>query len=49
MTAKELADEVGITDAMMCYILNGKRDPTVRVLVEIAKVFKCTVDELVIR
>lgn len=48
-TARELAEAVGVGETLMSFILNGKRDPTVRVLVEIAKYLNCTVDELVIR
>lgn len=46
---KDLAARVGISDAMMSYILDGLREPNVRTLVHIANALECTVDSIVIR
>ena len=46
ITSKELADVAGVSEAMICYILRGQRDTTVRVMSQIAKRLGVTVDEL---
>lgn len=45
---KELADEVGISEAMMSYILRGFKEPSVATLVRLAKALGCKLDDLVI-
>lgn len=45
---KELADEVGISEAMLSYILRGFKDPSVATLVRLAKALECSVDALII-
>ena len=46
---KKMAEEVGISEAMMTYIIKGLREPNVSTLVRISLVLECTVDELVRR
>ena len=44
---KEMAERVGVSEAMMSYIIRGLREPNVATLVRIAKELDVTVDELV--
>lgn len=46
MTQQELARQVGITQAMLCWIERGTRNPSLRVGNEIAKVLQCRVEDL---
>ena len=46
ITAKEMSERVGVTEMMMSYIKNGLRSPSVEVLVRIANVLGCKVDDL---
>ena len=48
ITGKELAEKAGVTESMMSYIAKGLRSPSVEVLVRIANVLGCKVDELII-
>ena len=48
ITAKEMSERVGVTEMMMSYIKNGLRSPSVEVLVRIANVLGCKVDDLII-
>lgn len=47
LAQKELADEVGVSEAMLSYILRGLKEPSVATLVRIAKSLGCSVDELI--
>lgn len=47
ITNREMAGTVGISEAMMSYILQGLREPTVAVLIRIAKRLSVKLDELV--
>lgn len=49
ITNKELAEEVGITEAMISYIIRGLRDTTVGTMVRIAKRLGVKVDELIVK
>ncbi len=42
-----LAKELGITTAAVSQYENGKREPSIQTLQKIAKVFSCTVDDLI--
>lgn len=44
---QEMADEIGVSGAMMTYIIQGKRKPDVESLVRIAQKLGCAVDELI--
>ena len=44
---KEMAQLIGVSEAMMSYIIRGLREPNVATLVRIAKELDVTVDELV--
>ena len=43
----ELAERTGVTQAMICQMERGTRNPSLQLGLEIAKVLGCTVDELV--
>lgn len=43
---QDLAKRVGVTKAMMCSIETGVKIPSVAVLVRIADILHCSVDEL---
>lgn len=45
---KELAETVGISEAMMSYIIKGFREPNVATLARIARALGCSVDELIV-
>ena len=47
MEEKELAAAVGVSQAMITYIIKGLRDTTVTNAVRIANALDCTVDELI--
>ena len=49
MTESELAVRLGVSGAMMSYIINGLRDTTVSKLVRIAEELDCALDELIYR
>ena len=44
---KEMANTIGVSEAMMTYITQELKDPNVKVLSRIAKKLGCTVDELI--
>lgn len=44
----QLATAVGVSQAMMSYILNGLREPNVATLARMAKMLECTVDDLLV-
>lgn len=46
MTQQELARQVGITQAMLCYIERGSKNPSLQVGYEIAKALRCRVEDL---
>ena len=47
ITNKELAEAVGVTEAMISYIIRGQRDTTVRVISQIAGRLGVTVNDIV--
>ena len=46
ITNKEMAETAGLSEAMMCYIIQGFREPNVSAFARIAKKLNVTVDEL---
>lgn len=46
MTQGELARQVGITQAMLCYIERGSKNPSLQVGYEIAQALQCKVEDL---
>ena len=48
MTQKQLAKKAGVSTAMISFIENDKRQPTLYVIASIAKALKVTLNELVI-
>ena len=49
MKQKDLAEAIGVTEAMMTYIIKGLRDTEVTKAARMAKVLGVTVDELLVR
>lgn len=47
MTQEAVAERIGVSRVMISRIENNTRDPSVKLLVAIAKLFGCTVDELI--
>lgn len=47
ISMRVLAAKVGVSEAMISYIVNGLKEPSVTVLARIAKELECTVDELI--
>ena len=47
ITNQQLADDAGVTSAMMTYILQGKRRPNIDTVVFMSKTLGCTVDQIV--
>lgn len=47
ITANKLATEVGISKAMMTFIIQGKKDPSVEVAARMAQVLGTSLDEIV--
>lgn len=41
-----LAEQVGITQAMLCQIERGKKEPSLKVAKWIAEALDCTIDDL---
>lgn len=46
MTQSELADKAGITQAMLCWIEQGKRNPSLPSCEKIARLLDCKISEL---
>ncbi|MBS5794277.1 MAG: helix-turn-helix transcriptional regulator [Clostridiales bacterium] len=46
-TQQKLANEVNLTKTMISFVESGKRELSINSLREVAKVFNCTIDELV--
>ena len=42
----ELAEKVGITQAMLCQIERGTKNPSLQVAYEISKVLECDIEKL---
>lgn len=49
ITNKEMAQSAGLSEAMMCYIIQGFREPNVSAFARIAQKLNVTVDELLIK
>lgn len=47
ITSAQLAEEAGVSGAMMTYILQGKRTPKIDTVVLMAHTLGCTVDQIV--
>jgi transcriptional regulator with XRE-family HTH domain len=47
MSKDELAKCVGVTNTLVAYWLQGAKIPSVAVLIAVANVFNCSLDELV--
>ena len=47
MSGPELASKVGISKAMISYIENGEKKPSLETLLALARALECKVDDLV--
>lgn len=47
--SKDLAAKVGVSASMMSFILSGLREPSVQILVRIAKTLECSVDDIIMK
>ncbi len=47
LSQEELAERLGVDRTMISHIENGRKDPSVKLLIDIAEVLHCTTDELV--
>ena len=47
--SKDLAAKIGISESMMSFILSGLREPSVQILVRIAKTLECSVDDIIMK
>lgn len=47
LTMKQVAERVGIAECTYCAYEHGKRKPDIQKLAKIARVYECTIDELV--
>ncbi len=47
LTQAYVAEVVGISQAMLCQIERGTKNPSLQISVEIAKVLKCNVEDFV--
>lgn len=46
MTRRELADEIGVSEAMISYYINKRKMPSFKILLKMAYVFGISLDEL---
>lgn len=46
MTLKQVAQKLDITESSVCLHENGRRTPSIETLQKYARLFNCTVDEL---
>lgn len=46
MTRRELADAIGVSEAMISYYINKQKMPSFKILLKMAYVFNITLDEL---
>lgn len=46
ITQYELAEICGVTPALMSYVLNGLRSPSLDMMMRISKQLGCTIDDL---
>ena len=46
MTRRELADEIGVSEAMISYYINKRKIPSFKILLKMAYVFGISLDEL---
>jgi len=44
---KKLAEETGITQAFLCEIENGAKNPSIKTAAKLARALNCTIDELI--
>ena len=46
MTRRELADAIGVSEAMVSYYINKQKMPSFKILLRMAYIFNITLDEL---
>ena len=47
LTQQEVADELKVKKSTYCLYENGKREPSLEMLVKIANIFSCSIDLIV--
>lgn len=47
MSQKELAEEIGVTDAIISYYIKGERMPSLKNIINISYALCCSIDELI--
>ena len=47
MSRRELADEIGVSEAMISYYINKRKMPSFKILLRMAYAFNISLDELV--
>lgn len=47
MKQAELAERVGVTQALICQIERGTKNPSLQIAYEIAKVLKCKTEDFI--
>lgn len=47
LTMRQVSTKLGITESCYCLYENGKRKPSIDVLKKLAKIYGCTIDDLV--
>jgi DNA-binding XRE family transcriptional regulator len=48
MTQQTLADAIGVSQPMVTHILIGRKQPSLALAADIARVLGCTVDDLIV-
>lgn len=48
ITQSDLARQLGISQSHLCNVENGRLAPSLKLLVTLRNIFKCTLDELVV-
>ncbi len=46
LSQREAADKLGVSDVAVCHWETGKHQPKAKLLIEIAKLYNCSVDDL---
>lgn len=47
LTMRQVSERLGVTESCYCLYENGKRKPSIDVLKKLAKIYDCTIDDLV--
>ena len=47
MTMKQVAEEIGVAECTYCAYEHGTREPNIEKLKKLAKLYDCTIDDLI--